>query len=69
MSGWTAKVGGLPIFTVFSGHLEGWTARDEAPLEAVVICTKDTPYPCAIACDAKMEPEVVVRGSGSVNEA
>ena len=49
--------------------LEGWMARDEAPLEAVVMCTKDTPYPFAIACDAKMEPEVVVQGSGSVNEA
>ena len=38
------------------------TARNEALLEAVILRTKDAPYPCLIACDAKMEPDACVQG-------
>ena len=43
--------------------LDMWqTARDEALMDAVVMYTGDTPYPWLIACTAKMELEVLVRG-------
>ena len=49
--------GGLHTFAVYIRHSQGWTARNEALVEAVIMNTRDTPYPWLIACDANMEPE------------
>ena len=54
--------GGLQMFAFFFWHREGWTARNEALLVEVFFCTRDTPYPWFIACDANIDPGVFVKG-------
>ena len=55
--------GGLHhIFADSSWHLEGWTTRNQALKEAVILRTRDTPNPWLMACDANMEPDTFVQG-------
>ena len=54
--------GGLQSFAVYFWHSEGWTARNEALLETVILRIRDTQYPWLMACDANMEPNAFVQG-------
>ena len=46
----------MRIVASYFWHTEGWTARDEAILEAVLKRTRATKHPWLIACDANMSP-------------
>ena len=48
---------------IYFGHWAGKTRRNEAPLEAVILHTRDTPCPWLIACDANMEPQVLCQST------
>ena len=54
---WVNVRGGLRIFSVYFWHSEGWTAKNEALLEAVLKRARTTRHPWLIACDANMCPE------------
>ena len=54
---WVNVKGGLRVFSVYFWHSEGWTVRNEAPLEAVLKQARTTRHTWLIACDANMCPE------------
>ena len=54
---WVNVGGGLRVFSVYFWHSEGWTPRNEALLEAVLMRPRVTRHPWLIACDANMCPE------------
>ena len=54
---WANARGGLRVFSVYIWHSEGWSARNEALLEAVVKRATVTGHPWLIACDANMRRE------------
>ena len=54
---WVTDTGGLRFFSVYFWYLEGWTPRNEALLEAVLLHASTTRHPWLIACDANMCPE------------
>ena len=48
--------GGMRNFPAYFGHTEGWTARNEAILEAVLKRARATKHPWLVACDADLCP-------------
>ena len=57
--------GELQIFAIYFWHSACWAARNEALLEAVILRTRDTPYPWLIARDANVESDAFVQGTWS----
>ena len=49
--------GGMRVFSVYFWHSEGWTPRNEALIEAVMMRMRSTRHAWWIACDANMCPE------------
>ena len=47
---WVNVRGGLHVFSVYFWHSEGWTPRNVALLEAVLIQARTTRHPLLIAC-------------------
>ena len=59
---WVNVRGRLRIFSFFFWQSEGWSSRNEAPLEAVLKRTRTSKHPWLIACDANMDPEDFEKG-------
>ena len=54
---WVNVRGGLRVFSVYFGHAEDWTPRNEALLEAVLKPGRTTRHAWLLACDANMCPK------------
>ena len=54
----------LHISAIYFGDSAGKTGRNEAPLEVVILHSRDTPCPWLIACDPNMEPDVFCQSTG-----
>ena len=54
---WVNVRGVLRVFSVYFWHSKGWTARNEALLETVLMHARTSRLPRFIACDANMCPE------------
>ena len=52
---WVNVSGGLRVFALYFGHLEGWTLRNEASLDAVVKQARTTGHPRLVAYDANVD--------------
>ena len=54
---WVNVRRGVRVIVVHFWHLEGWTPRYEALMEAVVKKARTARYPWLVACDANMHPK------------
>ena len=59
---WIDVRGCLRVFDVYTWYPQGWTARNEALMEAMVKQSVATRHPWFVACDAHMDPGIFQQG-------